>query len=96
MTAAARSARQLPRWRHTDGAGGPGPEEMGSSTFRALAWSEADDIPDVAPDRSVRLCRVSAETDAMGGPRPQMQFAEPETERTRPPRRRPFGLIIAV
>ena len=56
--------------------------EMGSSTFRALAWSDADDIPDVAPtdpyDYSVPDAGV---TDA----RPPMQFDhEPHEEQAAP------------
>jgi hypothetical protein len=78
----------------TQMAPGAQPEEMGSSTFRALAWSEADDIPDVAPIDPYDYQGV-ADTDAVGGPRPQMQFAEPETEAHEAAGRRPVGLFIA-
>ena len=78
----------------TQMAPGAQPEEMGSSTFRALAWSEADDIPDVAPTDPYDYQGV-ADTDAVGGPRPQMQFAEPETEAHEAAGRRPVGLFIA-
>ncbi|MFG1932186.1 Hsp70 family protein [Mycobacterium sp. NPDC048908] len=38
-----------------------------SSTFRALAWSDADDVPDVAPSDAYAY-------DSPADPRPQMQF----------------------
>jgi hypothetical protein len=49
------------------------PEEMGSSTFRALAWSDADDIPDVAPTDPYDYAPV-ADTDGFTDARPPMQF----------------------
>ena len=66
----------------------------GASTSEALAWSEADDIPDVAPSDPYDYPGAGA-TDAMGGPRPQMQFVEPETDRYEAARRRPMGVLIA-
>jgi hypothetical protein len=47
--------------------------EMGSSTFGALAWSDADDIPDVAPTDPYDYAPV-ADTNGMGDARPQIQF----------------------
>jgi hypothetical protein len=47
--------------------------EMGSSTFGALAWSDADDIPDVAPTDPYDYAPV-ADTDGMADARPQIQF----------------------
>ena len=68
--------------------------EMGASTSEPLAWSEADDIPDVAPSDPYDYPGAGA-TDAMGGPRPQMQFVEPETDQYEAARRRPMGVLIA-
>ena len=65
----------------------------GASTSEALAWSEADDIPDVAPSDPYDY-PGAATTDAMGGPRPQMQFVEPETDQYEAARRRPMGVLI--
>jgi Hsp70 protein len=67
--------------------------EMGASTFEPLAWSEADDIPDVAPSDPYDYPGAGA-TDAMGGPRPPMQFVEPETDQYQADRRRPMGVLI--
>jgi hypothetical protein len=69
------------------------PEAAGGS--QALAWSEADDIPDVAPVTDPYDYQGSATTDAMGGPRPPMQFTEPQTDRYQEPQRRSIGLLIA-
>jgi hypothetical protein len=44
-----------------------------SSTFRALAWSDADEIPDVAPTDPYDYASPAA-TDAVADVRPQMQF----------------------
>ena len=65
----------------------------GASTSEALAWSEADDIPDVAPSDPYDY-PGAATTDAMGGPRPQMQFVDPETDQYEAARRRPMGALI--
>lgn len=46
------------------------PEETASSTFRALAWSDADDVPEVAPTDPDEY----AGPGRTGGARPQMQF----------------------
>jgi hypothetical protein len=46
------------------------PGEAASSTFRALAWSDADDIPDVAPTDPYDYAGPAG----AGGVRPQMQF----------------------
>ena len=67
---------------------------MGGSTSDALAWSEADDIPDLAPSDPYDY-PGAAGTDAMAGPRPPMQFVEPETEQYEAARRRPVGVLIA-
>ena len=69
-------------------------DAMAAGPSSGLAWSEADDIPDVvAPTDPYDYAGVAA-TDAMGGPRPPMQF-EPATDHYEAPRRRPFGLMIA-
>jgi hypothetical protein len=47
--------------------------EMGSSTFGALAWSDADDIPDVAPTDPYDYAPM-ADTNGMADARPQVQF----------------------
>jgi hypothetical protein len=70
------------------------PEDAGSAGSQALAWSEADDIPDVAPITDPYDYPGAATTDAMGGPRPPMQFAEPETEQYQAAGRRSVGLLI--
>ncbi len=44
-----------------------------SSTFRALAWSDADDAPDVAPSDAYDY-DLPAGAGYADGPRPQMQF----------------------
>jgi hypothetical protein len=49
------------------------PEEMGSSTFQALAWSEADDIPDLAPTDPYDYAG-EADTSGVADARPPMQF----------------------
>jgi Hsp70 protein len=49
------------------------PEEMGSSTFQALAWSEADDIPDVAPTDPYDYAG-EADTGGVTDARRPMQF----------------------
>ena len=68
--------------------------EVGGSTSEALAWSEADDIPDIAPTDPYDYPGAAA-TDAMGDPRPQMQFTEPETDQYQAAGRRPVGLLVA-
>jgi hypothetical protein len=50
-----------------------GGELAESSTFRALAWSDANDIPDVAPTDPYDYVSP-ADTDAVADVRPQMQF----------------------
>ena len=72
-----------------------GPGEFGAATSAGLAWSEADDIPDVAPSDPYDYYAGSASADAMGDPRPQMQFAEPETDQYQAAPRRPVGLLVA-
>jgi actin-like ATPase involved in cell morphogenesis len=55
-----------------------------SSTFRALAWSDADDIPDVAPTDPYDYAGV-ADTGGVTDARPQMQFDhEPYEEEVAP------------
>jgi hypothetical protein len=49
------------------------PEDMGSSTFQALAWSEADDIPDLAPTDPYDYAG-EADTSGVDDARPPMQF----------------------
>ncbi len=70
-------------------------DDYGAGPSSGLAWSEADDVPDVvAPTDPYDYAGVAG-TDAMGGPRPQMQF-EPETDHYEAARRRsPFVLLIA-
>ena len=72
-----------------------GPGEFGAGTSAGLAWSEADDIPDVAPTDPYDYYAGSASTDAMGDPRPQMQFAEPETDQYEARGATPGGLLVA-
>lgn len=70
-------------------------DELGSGGSSGLAWSEADDVPDVVAPTDPYDYAGAATTDAMGGPRPQMQF-EPETGQYEPGKRTtPFGLLIA-
>jgi hypothetical protein len=67
---------------------------MGSGGSSGLAWSEADDVPDVVAPMDPYDYGGAASTDAMGGPRPQMQF-EPETGPYEAGKRTtPFGLLI--
>ena len=55
------------------------PDEMeGSSTYRALAWSDADDVPDVAPTDPYDYPDGQAYAGGVTGARPQLQFGEPE------------------
>ena len=71
------------------------PDDMGSGGSSGLAWSEADDVPDVVAPTDPYDYGGTASTDAMGGPRPQMQF-EPETGPYEPAKRTmPFGLLVA-
>jgi hypothetical protein len=68
-----------------------------STTFRALAWSDADDVPDVAPTDPYDY---AAPPDApyAGDPRPQMQFEhEPYTqdEEPLPWYRKPALVLVA-
>ena len=69
-------------------------DDMGSGGSSGLAWSEADDVPDVVALTDPYDYGSAAHTDAMGGPRPQMQF-EPETDQYQAGKRSPFGLLIA-
>ena len=51
--------------------------ELGSSTFRALAWSDADDIPDVAPSEPYDYSAdggYAADGSGFTDARPPMQF----------------------
>jgi cytoskeletal protein RodZ len=62
-----------------------------------LAWSEADDVPDVVAPTDPYDYGGAAATDAMGGPRPPMQF-EPATgpyDSGTAKRTMPFGLLVA-
>ena len=69
-------------------------DPMGSGGSSGLAWSEADDVPDVVAPTDPYDYGGAAATDAMGGPRPQMQF-EPETGPYEANKRTmPFGLLV--
>ncbi|WP_123025083.1 Hsp70 family protein [Mycolicibacterium stellerae] len=69
-------------------------DELGSGGSSGLAWSEADDVPDVVAPTDPYDYGGAAATDAMGGPRPQMQF-EPETGPYETDKRTmPFGLLV--
>ena len=69
-------------------------DPMGSGGSSGLAWSEADDVPDVVAPTDPYDYGGAAATDAMGGPRPQMQF-EPETGPYETNKRTmPFGLLV--
>ncbi|WNG91132.1 Hsp70 family protein [Mycobacterium sp. ITM-2016-00318] len=72
------------------------PDDMGSGSSSGLAWSEADEVPDVVAVTDPYDYAGAAGTDAMGaGPRPLMQF-EPETENYEEAgKRSPFALLIA-
>ena len=70
-------------------------DELAPGGSSGLAWSEADDVPDIVAPTDPYDYGGVATTDAMGGPRPQMQF-EPETGPYEADKRRtPFGLLIA-
>jgi hypothetical protein len=90
MAAAAMGATQMAPEVH--------PDDMGSGASSGLAWSEADEVPDVVAvtdPYEYAPYGGGATTDAMGGPRPQMQF-EPETgQHEAGGRRSPFALLIA-
>lgn len=74
------------------------PGAAGSSTFRALAWSDADDVPEpVAPDPAA-FDHVDAEAYEPYAPRPQLAFTDPgaefdETAAVVPWYRRPLGMV---
>ena len=69
-------------------------DDMGSGGSSGLAWSEADDVPDVVAPTDPYDYGGAAATDAMGGPRPPMQF-EPETGPYETDKRTmPFGLLV--
>lgn len=68
-------------------------DHIGSGPSSGLAWSEADDIPDVVASTDPYEYGGAAATDAIGGPRPQLQF-EPETEQYEARRRTPVGLFV--
>lgn len=76
-------------------------ENAQSSTFRALAWSDANDVPDVAATDPYDYAPPS-DTDVVADVRPQMQFNRDAWEETAPPvpwYRRPAlaaGAIILV
>ena len=90
MAAAAMGATQMAPEAH--------PDDMDSDSPSGLAWSEADDMADVVPvtdPYEYAPYGGGATTDAMGGPRPQMQF-QPETgEHEAAAKRTPFALLIA-
>ena len=90
MAAAAMGATQMAPEVH--------PDDMDSDSPSGLAWSEADDVADVVPvtdPYEYAPYGGGATTDAMGGPRPQMQF-QPETgEHEAAAKRTPFALLIA-
>ncbi len=72
------------------------PDDVGAGASSGLAWSEADEVPDVVAvtdPYDYAGGYGAAGTDAIGGPRPPMQF-EPETDRYEPSRRNPFALLI--
>ncbi|MDX1891103.1 Hsp70 family protein [Mycolicibacterium sp. 050158] len=69
-----------------------------SSTFRALAWSDADDIPEPAPAEFVTP-EEAYEPDERFEPRPRLAFTEPEgpdaVAAAAPPwYRRPLGMAL--
>jgi hypothetical protein len=71
------------------------PDDMGAGAPSGLAWSEADEIPDVVAVTDPYDYAGAASTDAMGGPRPPMHF-EPETENYEVAgKRSPFAMLIA-
>src|SRR6478735_11709759 len=70
-----------------------------SSTFRALAWSEADDIPDVAPTDPYEYAGPANGSGLTADARPQMQFEhDPYEHQAEPPLpwyRRPAVALVA-
>jgi actin-like ATPase involved in cell morphogenesis len=71
------------------------PDDMGAGPSSGLAWSEADDVPDLVASTDQYDYAGAAPTDGMAGPRPPMRF-EPETDQYEAERRRsPFALLIA-
>jgi len=70
-----------------------------SSTFRALAWSEADDIPDVAPTDPYEYAGPANGGGLTADARPQMQFEhDPYEHQAEPPLpwyRRPAVALVA-
>jgi hypothetical protein len=51
-----------------------------SSTFRALAWSDADDVPGVAPTNPSDYPEMTAGTGGVVGARPQIQFDDHQSD----------------
>ena len=71
-----------------------------SSTFRSLAWSDADDVPDVAPTDPYDYPGITADTGGVVDARPQVQFddhewAEEEEAAALPWYRRPAVILAA-
>ena len=54
------------------------------STFRSLAWSDADDVPDVAPTDPYDYPGMTAGAGGVVGARPQIQFDDHETDQKEP------------
>jgi hypothetical protein len=76
-------------------------EDMGAGGSQALAWSEAENIPEYTPATDPYDYPGAAATDAMGGPRPEMQFTPPETDQYQTAQRRSvvplvLGLILLL
>src|ERR1700694_3129682 len=54
------------------------------STFRSLAWSDADDVPDVAPTDPYDYPGMTAGAGGVVDARPQIQFDDHETDQKEP------------
>jgi Hsp70 protein len=69
-----------------------------SSTFRALAWSDADDVPDVAPTDPYEYDAPANGGGYTADPRPQMQFDHEPYDHEAAPLpwyRRPALMLVA-
>ena len=78
----------------------PDPGAAGSSTFRALAWSDADDLPEPAAPVPYEADPYEADAYEPRAPRPQLAFTAPEPEDEEaaaavPWYRRPLGMVAA-
>jgi hypothetical protein len=74
-------------------------EQEGSSTFRALAWSDANDITEVAPTDEYDYPGMAADTAGVIDARPNLQFGEREEDEEQaaaPPWYRRPAMVLAA